>query len=90
MEIHKNLAFLAKLPRKFDIKLAVQRKTVKTAWHFQLKFSAPTCLVSNVVYKLICLQGIDVPYIDMTPCHLATRIGFKNLLTTAVRTICTT
>ena len=57
----------------FDINLSIHNKTVKTASYFQSKGSTPRALVSNVVYKLICLRDANRSHIGMTSRHSVPR-----------------
>ena len=62
------------IKRKFDVDISVYYTTFKTGSYFQLKYSIPLSLMSNVVYKFNCLCDADLLDIGMTTRHLSVRV----------------
>ena len=63
-QFSKRLKVLIK--NKFNVNINVYYATPKTGSYFQLKFSTPTHLISNVVYKFTYLCDTSITYIGMT------------------------
>ena len=56
-----------------DIRCVFKSHTV--GMHFSLKCATPHSLLSNVIYKFICLCDAKLSYIGKTKRHLITRVG---------------
>ena len=71
-QLSKRLKVLIK--NKFNVDINVYYATLETGSYFQLKCSAPTHLISNVVYKFTCSCDTNITYTGITTRHLGIRV----------------
>ena len=71
-QFSKRLKVLIK--NKFNVDNNVYCTTLKTGSNFQLKFSTPTHLIFNVVYKFTCSNDTNIIYVGMTTRQLGVRV----------------
>ena len=60
--------------KKFDVDVSVYYTSFKIGTYFQLIYSTPAALSTNVVHTFNCLSDANCPYVSVIPHHLATRV----------------